>query len=124
MAGGVMTRAVPAPRRSRTPTTRAMSRQARRPRAARRRLGLRAAPQGQQFAHQREASASRRAAGFLPVQRGGAECALVERVGNLVAEFLVGAFELLAPSLADRVGERAFEVAEEREGAHRAPFLA
>ena len=78
----------------------------------------------QQFAHQRQPPAVRFAVACLPIEHRGSHGRYVQRIGNLVAIFRIGLGEFLAPAVADGVGEFTLEIAEEREGSLRAPFLA
>jgi len=83
-----------------------------------------ASPGRQQFAHQRQAFRSCRRFARLPVQHGGVEGGDPKRIWHLVAIPVIGPFVFLLSSLAHRMREIALEVAEEREGSLRTPFLA
>src|SRR5829696_9399149 len=81
------------------------------------------APDRQQIANELESRAAFRRIPRIPIEHGGSKCLFVQRIRNVVAEFGVGGFELLAPTLAHRLRELTLEVAEKWERPLRSPFL-
>ena len=79
----------------------------------------------QQFSHQRQ-PLLRRPASSRSSQSSTADCSVdgIERIGDLVAIFRIGPGIFAAAALAHGIGKFALEIAEEREGRLRAPFLA
>ena len=69
-------------------------------------------------------AAMRRPVDRRPIERGQTHGLLRQRIGHVVAVLRVGLGEFLSPAVADRVGELALEIAEERKRPPRAPFVA